>query len=136
MLGVCNQRLQLQCGEPLSNVAFSSTLRRYNSGKTDELDSVFAVLRGKKTMCAVTGVCGAAFDAASYHGRASQNMLVVLPKFPMLNSPNSALYARVMHKYTHLCRPIFERRAGKMPEHAKEMPHVPITRPKRSTSAH
>jgi hypothetical protein len=30
------------------------------------------------------------------YGRASRKMLFILPKFPMLNSPNSAYYARIM----------------------------------------
>jgi hypothetical protein len=30
--GVCNQRLKLQCDEPLSNFAFNFNVRRYNPG--------------------------------------------------------------------------------------------------------
>ena len=32
--GVCNQRLKLQCDEPLSNVAFNFELRRYMAART------------------------------------------------------------------------------------------------------
>jgi hypothetical protein len=38
-------------------------------------------------------------------------MLILLPRIPMLNSPDSACYARIMPIYAQLCR-----RAGKMPK--------------------
>jgi hypothetical protein len=37
-------------------------------------------------------------------GRPRRNMLLLLPKFPMLNSPNSACYARIMPNYAQSCR--------------------------------
>ena len=49
----------------------------------------------------------------SVGGRPRRNMLFLLPKFPMLNSPHSACYARIMPNYARFCRLISERRVGK-----------------------
>ena len=63
------------------------------------------------------------------HGRSlrpRQNMLFLLPKFPMPNFPNSAYYARrIMPNHAQLCRPLPQRRTGEMPKNAKNVPHVP-----------
>jgi hypothetical protein len=46
------------------------------------------------------------FKSAAVTGRASRSMLFWGPKFPMLNAPNSARYARIMPDYTQFCRPV------------------------------
>ena len=46
-------------------------------------------------------------------------MLILLPKFPVLDSPNSAEYARIMPNCAPLYRLNSQRRAGKMPKNAK-----------------
>jgi hypothetical protein len=43
-------------------------------------------------------------------------MLILLPKFPLLDSPNSAYCARIMPNQARLCCPIYERPAGKLPK--------------------
>jgi hypothetical protein len=52
-------------------------------------------------------------------------MLFILPSFPMLNSSNTACYARIMPKYAQLCRPLSQRRDRRIPKNAKKFPHVP-----------
>ena len=52
------------------DIMFMSYKYNFLQGKgfvADE-DSVFAVLRGKKTTCTMTGVCGGAFDSAAVYG--------------------------------------------------------------------
>ena len=45
----------------------------------------------------------AARQGASGMGRPRRNMLLLLPKFPVLNSPNSAYFSRMMPNYAQLC---------------------------------
>jgi len=49
----------------------------------------------------------AASHAAS--GRPRPNILFILPKFPMLHSPNSTYFARIMPNYSQFCRQIHSR---------------------------
>jgi hypothetical protein len=42
---------------------------------------------------------GARWNQLDDSGKASRNMLHLLPKFPMLNFPNAAYYARIMPNY-------------------------------------
>jgi hypothetical protein len=88
--------LNLDHDEPLSKFAFKFTLRRY----TTEL-------------------------GLDNPGRVRPNMLFILPSFPMLNSSNTAWYARIMPKYAQLCRPLSQRRDRRIPKNAKKFPHVP-----------
>jgi len=49
-----------------------------------------------------------------FRGRPRPNMLLILPKFPMLHSPNPAYYAQIMPNYAQLCRLISRRQAGEL----------------------
>jgi len=54
----------------------------------------------------------AAVNPFAPSGRVRPNMLFILPKFPMLNSQNSAYYARIMPNHAQLCRLIYRGHAG------------------------
>jgi hypothetical protein len=70
---------------------------------------------GEKPSC---DVAGAPWQGVT--GMSSRNMFFLVPKFPMLNAPNSAYYARVMPNYTQLCRP-----GGQRPCRTWPMPTEP-----------
>jgi len=60
-------------------------------------------------------------------------MHFLLPRFPMLDSPHPACYARIMPKYAQVCQLNAQRRAGKMPNNAEKsckVLHVPRKRQK------
>ena len=83
------------------------------------------MLIGHKCETLIGGMMGG-MGGGGKGGRPRRNMLLFLPKFPMLISPNAAYYARIMLNNAQLCQLILHRRSGTMPKNAKKVPRVPV----------
>ena len=88
------------------DISFLSYKYQWFQGKgyVEELESVFAVLRGNKTTCAMTGVCGDAFRRASLFGRFEKQTTIGRSGLPNWrnqtrlakeNSPESQVFLQV-----------------------------------------